>query len=107
MPVLRTKLAEKLVKIPGLEKKVLHGKHEGFTYFSYKGKEVAHFDNDNEHDVRLTKAVIKQEGLVHPADAKRHPNRVKSKPHWIVLQFKKASQIKEIVRLVGLAVKQR
>lgn len=107
MPTLRMKLAKELEKIPGLEKEVLQGKHEGFTYFSYNGKEIAHFDNNNELDVHLTKNVIKQEGLTHPSDSTNHPNRAKSQPHWIVLQFKRTDRIKEVVRLVKLAIKQR
>ena len=107
MLTLRMKLTKELEKIPGLEKDVLQGKHEGFTYFSYNGKEVAHFDNDNELDVRLTKKVIKQEGLTHPGDSKNHPNRSTSQPHWIVFQFKRTDRIKEVVRLVKLAIKQK
>jgi len=107
VPTLRNKLTKELEKISGLEKGVLQGKHEGFTYFSYNGKEVAHFDNDTELDVRLTKSVIKQEGLAHPSDSKNHPNRAKTEAHWIVLQLKRADRIKEIVRLVKLAIKRR
>ena len=106
MPTLRTKLATELNKIPGLDMKVIKGKHEGFTYFEYRGKEIAHFDNNNELDVRLTKSIIKQKQLIHPSDSKNHPNRSKTLPHWIVLQFKKSEQLKEIVQLVKLAMKQ-
>ena len=107
MPSLRIKLTRELEKIPGLEKGILPGKKEDFTYFSYNGKEIAHFDNNNELDVRLTKSIIRQEGLTHPRDSKNHPNRVNSQTHWIVLQFKQADRIKEIVRLVKLAIEQR
>lgn len=106
MASLRNTLSNELEKIPGLEMTVLQGKHAGFTFFSYKGKELAHFDNDNELDVRLTKSVIIQQRLTHPDDSKNHPNRVNSKPHWIVLQFKRVTRINEIVKLVKLAMKQ-
>jgi len=103
---LRTKLTKQLEKIAGLEKTVMLGKHEGFTYFSFKGKEIAHFDNDNELDLRLTKKIIKSEGLIHPVDSKNHPKRAKTQPHWIVLQFKRETRIKEIIGLVKLAIQQ-
>ena len=106
MPTLRAKLATELSKIPGLDMKVLNGNHEGFTYFEYRGKEIAHFDNNNELDVRLTKDIIKQKQLVHPSDSNNHPNRSRTLPHWIVLQFKNSGQLKEIVQLVKLAMKQ-
>ncbi len=106
MKSLRIQLTEELEKIPGLEKCVLQREEADFIYFTYKGKETAHFDNDNELDLRLGKAVIKQEGLTHPADSRNHPHRGKSKPHWIVLQFTRVDKIQEVVRLVKLAINQ-
>ena len=107
MSELRNELTKKLEEIAGIEKNVLQGEHAGFTFFEYKGKGIAHFDNDNELDVKLTKRTIEQEGLTHPADSRNHPNRVKSKPHWIVLQFYNTGELEEVVRLVKLAIAQR
>ncbi len=105
MPSLREILTAKLSKLPGIEAKTLSD-HPGFVYFQYNGKEVAHFDSDNELDVRLTKSEIKREGLNHPTDSTRHPRRHRNKPHWIVLKFNQKSHINEVVRLVKLATEQ-
>ena len=94
-----------LEKVPELEKVVFRLKNNGFTCFAYKGKEIAHFDNGFELDVRLTRALIEKEGLTHPSDSKSHPHRTKTKPHWIVLQLDKFG-CDEIIRLVKLAILQ-
>jgi len=107
VPTFRFRLSGELEKIAGIEKIVLSGKHSGFTIFRFGGKEIGHFDNDNEFDLRLTKQLIKQEGLMHPPTSKNHPNRSKTLAHWIVLQFSRAYRIKEIVRLVKLLVEQK
>ena len=106
MKKLKNQIIASLQNIPELEKVVLSGKHEGFTYFSFNGKEIAHFDNDLELDIKLTKEVIKREGLTHPSDSKSHPNRAKTKPHWIVIQLDKFS-CKEVTRLIELAIDQK
>lgn len=100
----KSEIIQSLESLPNVELKVLTGKHEGFTYFTFKGKEIAHFDNDLEIDVKLTKKVIAEESLEHPKDSQSHPNRYKTKPHWIVLQLEKFSK-EEIVRLVSKVIK--
>lgn len=71
----------------------------------FKGKEFAHFHKDNELDVRLTRSVIKQEGLAHPSNSKQHPNRSPNS-QWIELPFKSEADFKEVVRLIQLGVDQ-
>jgi hypothetical protein len=66
---LRHKLIEELEKIPGLQNKPWPGREDGFSSLLYRGKDFAHFHNDNELDIKLTKNVIKREGLVHPQDS--------------------------------------
>lgn len=68
----------------------------------FKGKEVAHFQNDHEIDIRLTPSLIKQQGLVPPKDTKSHTNRAKGS-RWIVQSFHQTEDISEIIRLVDLA----
>ena len=99
MPTLRKKLISALKIIPGIEEKIL-SEHPDFTSFDYDGKGFAHFDTDFEFDVKLTKRVIASEGLEHPKNSTNHPNRFRSKPHWIVLPLKTNQDVKEIVRLV-------
>ena len=71
----------------------------------FKGKEFAHFHEDNELDLRLTRSVIKREGLAHPSNSKQHPNRSPNS-QWIELPFNSSADFKRIVRLVQLGVDQ-
>lgn len=104
MKTLRQKLTNELRNLPGMEEKIWPD-HPGFTSFNYKGKEVAHFDSNNEIDVRLTKHLIKRERLTHP-NSTRHPDGNRKQPNWIVLPFRRENELKEIVRLVKLAMEQ-
>ena len=106
MESLREMLTNQLQSLPGIEVRVWPD-HTGFVSFEYNGKGIAHFDSDTELDIRLTKKEILREGLEHPKNSTNHPNRYRSKPHWIVVPFKQESQVKEIVRLVKLAIEQR
>jgi hypothetical protein len=77
----------------------------GGSAMFYKGKEIAHFHSDNEVDLRLTKQLIKREGLSHPTDSEVHPNRAASS-QWMELRFHKTADIAKIVRLFKLACEQ-
>ena len=105
MPTLREILTSELSEIPGMEEKLLSD-HPGFTYFEYRGKGIAHFDTDFELDLKLTKTKIAREGLEHPKDSTKHPNRFRTKPHWIVLPFRTKTDVNDIVRLVKFATDQ-
>ena len=101
MPSLKDRLILEVEKIPGVQDKP--SPVAGGSALYYKGKEFAHFHNDNELDLKLTKKLIQQEGIAHPRDSKAHPNRSVNS-QWIELRFKKAAEVKEVVRLVKLAV---
>ncbi|MES3038799.1 MAG: luciferase family protein [Bdellovibrionota bacterium] len=103
MATLRKKLISELEKIPGLEDRP--SKVAGGSAIFYKNKEIAHFHHDNEIDVRLTKKIIKLEGLTHPVDSEIHHHRSPSS-EWIEIKFTKSEHIKEVVRLFKLALKQ-
>jgi hypothetical protein len=75
----------------------------GLIEFRYKGKSFAHFHNDNELDLRLTKNVIKAKGLSHPGDSIYHPNRSRNSA-WIEIRFNDSSDLVRISDLVRLAV---
>ena len=104
MADLREELIRRLEKF-GVEDRPLPGRDDGFSGLRYGGKELAHFHSDNELDLRLTKAVIAREGLVHPAGSLVHPNRSPKSP-WIEIRFTRAAQLDEVVRLVKLAIEQ-
>ena len=77
----------------------------GGTALFYQGREFAHFHNDNELDVRLTKKVIQAEGLAHPPGSVHHPTRSPSSP-WIEVRFRTASEVDRTAELVKLAIGQ-
>lgn len=103
MSKLRKSLIKKLEMISGLEDRpsIVAG---GSAIF-YNNKEIAHFHHDNEIDVRLTKKVIRQEGLVHPVDSKVHKKRAASS-EWYEIRFHSQEEVQEAVRLFKLAIKQ-
>lgn len=103
MPKLRNELIKKLERISGLEDRP--SKVAGGSAIFYKDKEIAHFHDDNEIDVRLTKKVIRKEGLHHPTDSKIHKHRSPSS-EWIEIRFHKAKDVEEVVRLFKLALEQ-
>lgn len=103
MAKLKSELLTRLEKIAGLEHKP--SKVAGGTAVFYKGKEIAHFHHNNEIDVRLTKKVIKTEGLTHPEGSKFHHHRSPSS-EWIELRFRRQEHLDEVVRLFKLALKQ-
>lgn len=77
----------------------------GGTALFYRGREFAHFHNDHELDLRLTRKVIQAEGLAHPAGSVQHPNRAPSSP-WIEVRFATAREVDRAVDLVRLAIAQ-
>jgi hypothetical protein len=104
MAILRARLIEQLQKF-GVEHRPLPGRDDGFASLCYRGKAFAHFHNDNELDIRLTKNVIVREGLTHPPGSAVHPNRSKTSP-WIELRFHTAADLERVVKLVKLAIEE-
>jgi len=103
MATLKQQLVKKLEAIPGVEHQPYANRDDGFSALLYYGKDLAHFHNNNELDLKLTKGLIKREGLKHYSDSKAHPKRSANSP-WIELRFTQSSDIDEVVRLVNLAV---
>ncbi len=106
MPTLREQLVVKLSNIPDVTLDLY--KDTQLLCVNYKGKEVAHFQtgSNNELDIRLTPAIIKQEQLVQPATSKSHPSRSKNS-RWIVLGFTRSKDLDKLTRLVELAIQLR
>ena len=103
MDNLKAKLVDALRKIDGLEDRP--SPVAGGSALFYNGKEFAHFHNENELDLRLTKKVIKTLGLSHPAGSHNHPNRSANSP-WIEVRFNNSDDIEYVSKLVKLAVAQ-
>ncbi len=103
MSKLRKELVKKLSLIKNIEDRP--SKIAGGSAIFYKNKEIAHFHHDNEIDVRLTKKIIRKEGLHHPDDSKIHKQRSPSS-EWIEIRFHKSKDVDEVVRLFKLALEQ-
>lgn len=101
MTTLKAQLLDELRNIEGVEARP--SPVAGGTALFYRGKEFAHFHNDNELDLRLTKSVIQAEGLSHPPGSIHHPTRSSASP-WIEVRFTTPRQIAHVARLVKLAV---
>ena len=101
MNTLKTQLLNELKLIEGVE--VRPSPVAGGTALFYRGKEFAHFHNDKELDLRLTKSVIAAEGLTQPSGSIHHPTRSLSSP-WIEVRFTTPKDIAQVARLVKLAV---
>ncbi|KAF0812710.1 hypothetical protein IGB42_03002 [Andreprevotia sp. IGB-42] len=104
MAHLKARLLAELAKIEGVEDRP--SPVAGGSALFYFGKEFAHFHNANELDLRLTKTVIRQLGLTHPAGSVHHPKRAAGSA-WIEVRFATADEIERVVGLVRLAVAQR
>ena len=100
MATLRQKLTTEILEIPGVSEKFWEERTDGFSALEMNGKEFAHFHNDSEIDVRLTRQIIKANGLVHPGDSERHPNRSVNSP-WIELRFFDQQDVKKICDLIN------
>ena len=101
MTKLKTQLLDELSCIEGVEDKP--SPVAGGTALFYFGKEFAHFHNDNELDLRLTKSVIQAQGLTHPSHSIHHPTRSPTSP-WIEVRFSAPKDIAHVAGLVRLAV---
>ncbi len=102
MAKLRKLLIEELEKIPGIDIHLWDSERD-FLVIDYHGKEVAHFHGNNELDVRLSRAIVKREGLTHAPDRIGHRDR-KNGSTWLVVRFTRHSHLAEMVRLVKMAM---
>jgi hypothetical protein len=104
MARLRGQLIRRLEKL-GVEDRALPGRDDGFSSLFHGGAEFAHFHDDNELDIRLTRSVIRSEGLSHPSGSRVHPKRT-ANSQWFEVRFERASDLDRVVELVKLAIAQ-
>ncbi len=105
MAGLRKKLVNKLERLPGIDVH-LWKPDSDLMVIDYKGKEVAHFHGNNELDIRLSKEVVKRDGLTHAPNHVGHPNR-KNGGRWLIARFTREGHLAEMVRLVKMAIELR
>jgi len=103
MSMLKRRLLQSLASIEGLVAEP--SPVSGGTALLFRGREFAHFHNDHELDLRLTKKLIHSLGLVHPAGSVHHPTRSSSSP-WIELRFSTSAEAERVAGLVKLAIGQ-
>lgn len=100
MQNVQNELVKRLEMLPDIE--VGLWKDSDLLCVFHQGKEIAHFQNDSEIDIRLTPKIIKQRGLRPPADTASHLSRSQNS-RWIVQSFAQEETIDEIVTLIQIA----
>lgn len=105
MAALRKKLISELEKLSGIDVH-LWKPDSTLMVVEYNGKEVAHFHGNNELDIRLSKEVVKRDGLTHAPNHVGHPNR-KNGGTWLIARFTRENHLAEMVRLVKIAIELR
>lgn len=101
MASLKAELLRKLRTIEGVEDRP--SPVAGGTALFWRDRSFAHFHNDNELDLRLTKKLIKAQGLTHPEGSVHHANRAVGSA-WIELRFRDTAAVDRICDLVRLAI---
>jgi len=103
MGALKAALLDALRKIEGVEDRP--SPVSGGSALFYLGRSFAHFHDDHELDLRLTKKVIRALGLSHPPGSRHHPNRTANSA-WMEVRFNDPRDIEKVAELVRLAVAQ-
>ena len=98
---MRDELVKRLEKLPDV--KVALWKDTDLLCVFHKEKEIAHFQNEREIDIRLTPGIIKQRGLTPPKHTTSHLDRSKNS-RWIVQSFAHEDQLDDIVTLLHIAI---
>jgi len=102
MAELRKKLIKELEMLEGIKVRLWRPDSD-FTVIEYQGKEVAHFHGNNELDIRLSKEVVRRDGLTHAPNHVGHPNR-KNGGRWLMARFTRERHLAEMIRLVKMAI---
>lgn len=105
MAKLKSELVKRLEMIPGVTHRLWPERDDGFSTVHFRGKEIGHFHNFNELDLRLGKRLIQQQRLNYYPDSVTHPNR-KANSQFIEIRFNKSPDLDRIVGLVKLLVEE-
>ena len=93
---LRTVLESKLREIHDVDVHLY--KDTDLICVFYRGKEIAHFQDRQEIDVRMSQKFIKKEGLIPPVDSKHHPQRSKNS-RWMLIRFTSSEDVENVLEL--------
>lgn len=99
MAKLKAELVRRLEDIPGVTHRVWPDRDDGFSTLHFHGKEIGHFHNFNEIDLRLGKTLIKSHGLLPYPDSAKHSNRSPNS-QFIEIRFRKANDLNKVIELV-------
>jgi hypothetical protein len=99
---LRRRFEDELRALP--ETKVELWKDSDLMCVFYRGKEIAHFHDHEEIDVRLSQAFIKKEQLRPLDDSKFHPNRSKQS-RWMQFRFRTDKEVEALLSLIRRLIK--
>jgi len=102
MKTFRKKLESGLEQIPHI--KVDNWKDTNLICVFYNGKEIAHFHDDQEIDIRMSQKFIRNENIRAVVESKYHPNRSK-KSRWVIMQFKTDEDVDKILKIIGSLVR--
>ncbi len=100
MSGLRDELVKRLETLPEIT--VALWKDTELLCVFHNGKDIAHFQNDREIDIRLTPRIIKQRGLTPPKETTSHLDRSKNS-RWLVQSFAHEEELDDIVALLQIA----
>ncbi|MBE9032186.1 DUF5519 family protein [filamentous cyanobacterium LEGE 11480] len=101
MSNLKLNLVTALERIPGITHQPWPERDDGFSTIHFHDREIAHFHNFNEIDLRLGRRLIKQEKLTPPTDSIHHPKR-SANSQFLEMRFTQTQDIQRIVHLVKL-----
>jgi hypothetical protein len=101
MPDLRDELVRRLTALPGVS--VALYKDTDLLCVFHNHKEIAHFQNEQEIDIRLTPKIIQQNGLHPPPDTTSHLDRPTPFPVDCAIFCPAGNAWIDIVSLVRLA----
>lgn len=102
---LKAELVARLEAIPGITHVPWPGRDDGFSTIRFRDREIGHFHHFNELDLRLGRKLIRSEGLTHPPDSSRHPDRSANAP-FVELRFDRRGDLARIIGLVELLTRE-
>ena len=73
---LKMLLIDKVQQIPGVSHTPWPERDDGFSTLHFQNKEIGHFHNFQEIDLRLGRKLIKAEGLTHYSDSNTPPTQI-------------------------------
>lgn len=101
MDAMKARLLARLAPIEGLEARP--SPVAGGTALFFRGKEIAHFHDDHEIDVHLSRQLITALGLLRPPPSAQHPDRAPSSP-WIELRIDTEADVERVAQVIERAI---